>query len=65
MSAQLQTIIKEIQGMRDELDALEVKLARNDVLRQNISVSRQNIPLADDYQAVQALDWMEPGGHRQ
>lgn len=58
MNAQLEAIITEIQGMRDELDALEVKLERNDILR-------RNIPIQDDYQAVQSLDWMDVGGHKQ
>lgn len=50
-------IIDEIQGMRTELDELEVKLERNDILR-------RNIPIHDDYAHVQSLDWMDAGGHK-
>lgn len=54
MITQLQTIIDEIQGMRADLDDLEVKLARNDLLR-------QNIPLNDDYAEIEQSAWLDGG----
>lgn len=50
----LETIINSVQQMRVEFAELEIRLERNEVLR-------RNIPLNDDYETVQATDYLSDG----
>ncbi|MHB1099115.1 MAG: hypothetical protein ACYCZR_06120 [Burkholderiales bacterium] len=57
MSAELQERIEAVQDIRAELQSLEAKL---DITEQK----RRAMALQDDYEAVDAMDHLEPGGSK-